>query len=167
MSRATRPPRRGVRHALTVLQPWAWAICYAGKRLENRGWAPRWQVLRRGEWFAVHAAIRLDCPPNTLLGPPYFCEDVPEEGELVRGAIVALAKYGGTLKGRPWREDPQARWYVGPKAWELTEVLVLPKPVECRGGRSLWQMPPEVRGPVMDQFREIAPAAAAYQVAAQ
>jgi hypothetical protein len=26
--------------ALTIRQPWAWAVVYAGKDVENRGWRP-------------------------------------------------------------------------------------------------------------------------------
>lgn len=38
---------------LTVIQPWPWAICYWGKPVENRTWAPPAALI--GERFAIHA----------------------------------------------------------------------------------------------------------------
>ena len=38
--------------ALTVRQPWAWAIAEGYKDIENRSWYPR---LEPGEVFAIHA----------------------------------------------------------------------------------------------------------------
>jgi hypothetical protein len=36
--------------ALSIQQPWAWAIIHAGKRVENRTWSTRF----RGPFF-IHA----------------------------------------------------------------------------------------------------------------
>ncbi len=47
--------------ALSIRQPWAWAICHAGKRVENREWlssSPSLHVARRlvGQTIAIHAS---------------------------------------------------------------------------------------------------------------
>lgn len=47
--------------AITIQQPWAWAICHAGKRIENRAWhnAPGLLAQARrlvGQRIAIHAA---------------------------------------------------------------------------------------------------------------
>lgn len=41
--------------ALSIRQPWAWAILHAGKRVENRDWqhTPRWMV---GQSICLHAS---------------------------------------------------------------------------------------------------------------
>ena len=39
--------------ALTLHAPWAWAICFLGKRVENRTWAPPSGMI--GKRFAIHA----------------------------------------------------------------------------------------------------------------
>lgn len=44
--------------ALTVLQPWAWAIAHAGKLVENRTWAPPAYELCKP--IAIHAGKRID-----------------------------------------------------------------------------------------------------------
>jgi hypothetical protein len=43
--------------ALSIYQPWAWAIIHAGKTIENRSWKPRY----RGP-LLIHASKR---PPRT------------------------------------------------------------------------------------------------------
>ena len=42
--------------AVTIRQPFAWAIAAGFKDIENRGWAPR---VEPGELIAVHAAVAL------------------------------------------------------------------------------------------------------------
>jgi len=44
--------------ALTLWQPWSWAIAHAGKRVENRTWAPPASVI--GQRVAIHAGLKLD-----------------------------------------------------------------------------------------------------------
>lgn len=40
-------------HALTIIQPWAWAVAHAGKDVENRTWAPPAALI--GQDIAIHA----------------------------------------------------------------------------------------------------------------
>jgi hypothetical protein len=42
--------------ALSVRQPWAWALFYAGKDLENRDWRPTNPGLKQRGWIAIHAS---------------------------------------------------------------------------------------------------------------
>lgn len=48
--------------ALTVRQPWAWAIIHAGKNIENRSWATQY----RGP-LAIHAGLRNDADGERFL----------------------------------------------------------------------------------------------------
>lgn len=43
-------------HALSVRQPWAWAIIHAGKDIENRSWQAVNHGLKRRGRIAIHAA---------------------------------------------------------------------------------------------------------------
>ena len=67
--------------ALTVKQPWAWAIIHGGKDVENRSWMPN--LGPRGMRIAIHAgkgwdkdasfvvadrAIQLEWPPGYTRG---------------------------------------------------------------------------------------------------
>ena len=44
--------------ALTLWRPWPAAICYFGKRVENRTWCPPAYLL--GQDLAIHAGVRID-----------------------------------------------------------------------------------------------------------
>jgi hypothetical protein len=44
--------------ALTLWQPWSWAIAHAGKRIENRTWRPLGCVIN--QQIAIHAGKQLD-----------------------------------------------------------------------------------------------------------
>lgn len=76
--------------AISVRQPWAWAIVHGGKDVENRIWRPNY----RGP-LLIHASsnmTRLDYEVGAT-----FCRReagllVPEPGELERGGIVGAAR---------------------------------------------------------------------------
>ena len=46
--------------AISIRQPWAWAILHAGKRVENRG--PAWDVSSSASFARVIAATRPGTP---------------------------------------------------------------------------------------------------------
>lgn len=83
--------------AITVQQPWAWAIAEGHKRVENRSQNVRY----RGE-IAIHASIEVSDAP------------LPD-----REACVALDRLGG--RGNVW--DP--RWYPAPLRRPATPTLAL------------------------------------------
>lgn len=147
--------------ALTVHQPWAWAISVAGKDIENRDWAPPAGII--GQRIAIHAGKKYDEPAWTYLSDPttspidrarLSCDgtfDVPDADEAVRGAVVAVA----TVTGRMWRGEgqiPHWPWYCGPCGWILQEVVALDTPVPCRGRQKLWVLPAEVEAAVRAQL---------------
>ena len=119
------------RIALSIRQPWCWAILHAGKDIENRSWATSF----RGP-VCIHAAkgmtkdevmefseflgdLRLDgAVPRSLKGPHY--------ASLPRGGIVATAEITGCVN------RSASLWFFGPWGFVLSKV----QPVEfipCRG----------------------------------
>jgi hypothetical protein len=149
--------------ALTVHQPWAWAICHAGKNLENRGWAPPPNVL--GHHLAIHAGKHVDADayarlqrdrPALWKRPP-----LPPPEEITLGAIVAVAKVVGAIlvEGavdglnldpvrtlgavtmKQARDIVGSQWALGEWLWVLDEVVALPRPVPCRGAQKIWIVP--------------------------
>src|SRR5262245_15321972 len=65
--------------ALTVLQPWAWAIIHGPKRIENRVW----RTNHRGP-LAIHAGI------SRKLLRPTINDGTPVPADLVYGAILGV-----------------------------------------------------------------------------
>ena len=102
---------------LTIRQPWAAAIIYAGKDVENRSWATRY----RGRLY-IHAGMRLD--PDDVL---------PAEVPVVHGAIIGHVELVDIATGSPshWAEPGQYHWL-------LANPVPLPSPVPAKGRLGLW-----------------------------
>lgn len=136
--------------ALSIRQPWAWAILYGGKRIENRSWrcdyrgpilihASKLPVPKRAlpgwfvqDWESVRAAMHASnvdifkCPPVTF-----------KSLVLQSGAIVGKARIVDCVSHHP------SAWFAGP--WGLILEDVEPTPVvPCKGRLGLWQVPANV-----------------------
>lgn len=146
--------------ALTVRQPWAWAIAHGGKDIENRTWSSSYRGL-----LAIHAAARWDGDgawarrvidaaskdqqPGGYFDPPLRVEFDTGTGRTLRllsdnrrfilGAVVAVAELVDVARGAssPWAQPDQFHW-------RLANVRALPEPVPCKGQLGLWALPPDV-----------------------
>lgn len=140
-----------LRYALTLHQPWAWSICHAGKRVENREWAPH---LSKGDVFAIHAGQRYDREDASWIFHMHDAS-VPPEEEITKGAVVAVVRLGDVLE-RHRRPRAPDLWHAAAKFWwQLSEVIVLPSPVACRGKQKLWVMPDDVLESVVEQWGKV------------
>lgn len=136
--------------ALSVKQPWAWAIAHAGKNIENRGR----RTSHRGP-VAIHASKTYNdwawsSPPMVRL----FTDPAmryPDIESLPLGAIVAVAEVSDVHQCpdpeapccQPWGEP----WYgVGGAAWHyvLTSIRPLAEPIPCRGSLGFWTVPDHI-----------------------
>jgi hypothetical protein len=129
--------------ALSLWQPWAHAIVWGSKRLENRKWAPWRSVV--GQVIALHATDHVEplslAQINENFGTSWRLED------LARKAVVGLARVTGHITA----DDPRAAtdpWWMGPIAWTLEDVVRI-DPVPCRGAQGLWLL----EGPVLARVR--------------
>lgn len=118
--------------ALSIRQPWAWAIVHAGKDVENR----TWRTSRRGEFF-VHAARTYDTDGHWFL-----------EREL--GLVVPPMKYlpAGGIIGRARLIDCVTKslspWFSGPYGFVIRDA----RPVEffrCNGALGFFEVDPAHR----------------------
>lgn len=137
--------------ALTIQQPWAWAIAAGHKRVENR----KVRTNYRGP-IAIHAgksdawlADGLDFLARFDLLP----EIMP--GRLVFGAVIAVAELVDCaactqpgLYSSPDREDLIADPFAfGPWCYVLANVRPLVTPFPCRGQQGFFQvdLPEEIK----------------------
>lgn len=117
--------------ALSIRQPWAWAIIHAGKTLENRSWGG-WnnhQKKFRGP-FCVHASTGMTrCEyEDAAEFMAHQCKViVPPAADLVRGAII------GTAVVTAWVNTSQNPWFMGPGALVLELPEALSDPIPCAG----------------------------------
>lgn len=129
--------------ALTVRQPWAWAIACGGKDVENRSWS----TSHRGV-LAIHAASRW----------------APEEAsvEMARrtGAYIVRAPLSAVIAVaelvhvcRPSGECGCGQWAIGGQVhWRLASPRPLAEPVPCNGRPGLWDLPDDVEAAVRDRL---------------
>jgi hypothetical protein len=133
--------------ALTLVQPWAHAIVYLGKDIENRSWKPSPDNV--GHRIAIHAGNKRSRPDIDAL---------IEEGsvlaseQILSGAIVGTAllfgwvtdwgEHSDTLTAAAAAAALRSPWYIaGHVGWVLREPRALREPILCRGALGLWRAP--------------------------
>ena len=124
--------------ALSIKQPWVYAILREGKVIENRSW----QRAFRG-WVALHASAQ----PQRDAGFPRGIR-IPDLAKLDYSAICGVARVVDIVsKSRSkwfWRSEDGSTNY----GWVLADVTALKTPIPCKGALGLWQVSPKV-------FREL------------
>jgi hypothetical protein len=123
--------------ALTIKQPWAWAIMFAGKDIENRSWLSRY----RGE-LAIHAGARMHDYTKMPRGVR-----APDDDDLVFSEII------GTVELVDCVEKSRSKWFSGPRGLVFRNARPLEKPVPCTGALGLWNVPPEIERRVRRRLR--------------
>jgi hypothetical protein len=123
------------RLALSVRQPWAWAIIHAGKNIENRSWNRRYKSAHgaaldfRGR-VCIHASKGMTRHEYAMAIDVFRSAGVahlaPSPDQLLRGGII------GTVEIIDVVSQSHSPWFFGPKGLLLRD----PQPVEfipCRG----------------------------------
>ncbi|WP_374374415.1 ASCH domain-containing protein [Dongia sp.] len=142
--------------ALSVRQPWAWAIMHAGKTIENRDWGPHYPALREaremvkrpgGTRVALHASsimprkeyVSFLCfagGSDTDLVPALLPRGlpVPAYEDLPRGGIIGEVDLVSIV------DDHDSPWFFGPLGLVLANPTPLPfRP--CRGALGFFEVP--------------------------
>ena len=122
-------------NALTVRQPWAWAIISGRKRVENRRWSTRVRgriaihssQKPEGDWRRLAAMLEdaatwntcRESPNGTVLGTVELVDCVEESDDYL-------------FDGRP---------YYG---FVMANPRPLRKPIHVRGSQRFWTVPPNI-----------------------
>ncbi len=123
--------------AITLRQPWAWAIINAGKDIENRNWKTHF----RGR-VAIHAATGM-----TRGEYDWACEyirgvdrgiRIPAYEDLERGAII------GSVEIVDCVQDSDSPWFTGKYGFVLARPRRLREPIPCKGALSFWNVSPDI-----------------------
>lgn len=154
--------------ALTVKQPWAWAIAHGQKDVENRRWTTSYRGL-----LAIHAGAAWDegggwdrrviqavlhyGQPAGHFDPPLKVEGFTHSGDpiallrephrFVPGAVIAVADLIDVTRDDPsgWAEPDQFHW-------RLANVRRLDQPIPAKGALGLWTLPYEIEAAVHGQL---------------
>ena len=133
---------KGEIRGLTVLQPFASAIVYGPKNVENRH--QRLHLPAGGLWVAVHAGLR-QYPANEQSIRELW-PGCPPFARMERGVILGLAR----LVEVRWYDvsrDVRLRddlWALGPWCWVFDMKVPLKQTIRYRGKQGLWRLSAEV-----------------------
>lgn len=120
--------------ALTVRQPWAYAITDLGKRIENRVW----QTSYRGD-LVIHSGSSVDQLAVMQLRHQGF---VIPDAELVTSALIAIVSLDDITRDEDGDLPPWA--FSDENHWRLSGVRKLSGKIVVAGQQKLWKLPPLV-----------------------
>lgn len=142
--------------ALSVRQPWAWAIIYAGKDIENRSWQAVNHGLRQRGRIAIHAAKGMtrdeyEDTVDFLVSRGVGC---PDAKDLMRGGIIGSVEVVDVVSesSSPWFFGPRGLVLRNPEPctfvpavgqlgyfeWKEADASIVPEP-------AAWMLPPKVK----------------------
>lgn len=152
--------------ALSVMQPWA-SLIVGGplpqenpKRIENRTWDPPRSMI--GQRFAIHASKKLDeLAFHELLDDDFHDFPYRTPREFPRSAIVGVATLAGFIRHDSIfapRELPadQERWWSGPVAFLLSDVIRIDRIDGIRGALGFWELPAQIEAEVNANIARLA-----------
>lgn len=122
--------------ALSIIQPWPYAIIHLGKPVENRSWRTNF----RGR-FLIHASRGFD-----EHGYHWIRNEIgrwlPPIDWFPRGGIV------GSAVLRDCVQTHESEWFCGPYGFVLQGVKEIPL-IQCRGQQGFWEVPPDVEAAIV------------------
>lgn len=131
--------------ALSVIQPWGWAIVEGHKPLENRGWRP--PVI--GETIAIHASKGYDYEAvetfeaiNPALMRTFTDAGYVKSPTLARGAFIGTVRVKAFFDWAGAKTLPRDiyAWYAGGYGWLLEQPRPLKRAVPAKGRLTLWKL---------------------------
>jgi hypothetical protein len=127
--------------AISIQQPWAFAIARGGKAVSNQGMSTAY----RGP-LLVHASMRVDlkaCDSPLIQAAGWN----PRDPLATLGAVIAVARLnevcstaadlGESCECGPWADAESHHW-------RLAEIQALPRPIVALGRPGLWEPKPSL-----------------------
>lgn len=116
------------RLALSVRQPWTWAILHAGKDIENRSWQAVNHGLNQRGRIALHASKGMtkeeyEDAAEFMVG---LGITTPPPHELPRGCIVGSVEVVDVVT------KSDSKWFFGPRGLVLRDPIAC-QPIPCVG----------------------------------
>lgn len=147
------------RLALSVRQPWAWAIIHAGKNIENRSWQAVNHGLRQRGRIAIHAAKGLT--RDEYESAAEFMAEIgvtcPPAADLLRGGLIGSVEVIDVVSesDSPWFFGPRGLVLKDPEVWTFVPSIGALGYFEwCRADASV--VPPPARWMLPDAERKSA-----------
>jgi len=132
--------------AISVRQPWAWAIIHGGKDIENRNWKTNY----RGP-LAIHAGKSFDFTRAELRGViqglygKWLQETIYrfQHSDDVRGAIIGVVDLIDCIPSfrcdSPWKAGDDPDYFC----WKLANPRAV-EPIPIKGQLGIWTLAPRL-----------------------
>lgn len=134
-----------ITEAISVRQPWAWAIVYAMKDVENRSRTAALHMSRSiGRRISIHASKGMT--RNEYLGALEFMRDIgvtpPAPDQLLRGGVIGSVVVTSIVNTK----TTASKWWMGPSGLLLKDPEPMPF-LGCRGELGLFGIEPNGLAP--------------------
>jgi len=113
--------------AISVNQPWAWAIVHGYKPVENRNWPTQF----RGE-VLIHAGKKFDDEGYEFLKKMLPTANIPKKEDFFRGGIVGIAYITDCVK------EMESEWFFGEWGFVLADARPC-HPKICKGSLGFFE----------------------------
>lgn len=117
--------------AITVKQPWAWAIAHGDKNIENRG--NNLRCVPVGGIIAIHAGKGWDPEAGQQIANITDEEFAYTDDKKATG-IIALARFGGNVV------ESLSPYFTGPIGWVLHRRTPMANPLPINGKQGPWEL---------------------------
>lgn len=125
--------------AISVQQPWAWAIIHGGKDVENRTWKTNY----RGP-LLIHAGKTFDWQEyQWIMGRKnYFSlkKKLPQPYEFFKGGFIGAVNIIACV------ENFSSRWFFGPFGFVLESPIIFGPPIPYPGKLKIFTVPETIIG---------------------
>jgi hypothetical protein len=131
--------------ALTIKQPWVYAIFREGKDIENR----TWQTSYRG-WLAIHSAGQ---PRRGAMYPGRLL--VPDLSTLDYSAVCGVVRLVDIVA------KSRSKWFYQPDdgstnfGWVLADPIPFDRPIKCKGKLNLWNLPEDIAEEISHMLMDV------------
>lgn len=147
--------------ALSIKQPWADAIIYHGKDIENRDWNLRHpllglpQSIELPHRIAIHASkgltkaeyeFYIDFMEELNFNGDIEVFTIPEMHEFVRGAIL------GTVEIVDCVQKSDSPSFQGEFGFVLRKPIPLKIPIPFRGTLGFWEVPKKIESQITEEI---------------
>ena len=120
--------------AISINQPWAWAILHAGKDIENRDWPTKY----RGD-VLIHAGLKFDASGLRFVEDQIGRKVAPEERP--RGGVFGIVEIVDCVT------ESQSPWFFGKYGFVLRNPRLI-EPRRCKGALGFFE--PDYSKPYKD-----------------
>lgn len=123
--------------AISIHQPWAWAIMAGHKTIENR----TWETSHRGTLLIHTSKTRSSYDREMATWLARFGIDLPPWDDMPKGLLVGSVDLIDCVRVADVASSP---WVQGPICWLIKNPVVFTQPIPYRGKLGMFDVPDDL-----------------------